>query len=163
MQTDDKNKNEIHLTKEEHEAVDREWKLFMAQAPKEEISGEWYAPKGVAETMQKTIASHALFDLAEDYLRRTNGSSIERIDDAEKSNLFEKAITSALKAASIDPDPLNTYKAGIVLEKAGKINDAKTYYRLFLDYSSDLLKNENENYRITVQRAIDDVKSKNIL
>ena len=91
------------------------------------------SPEELVKIMHKTIASQALFSLAEEYLNRIRfPSSIQRITIVQKKELFEKAIASALKAASIDPDPLNTYKAGTVLERAGKIDDAKAYYPVIL-------------------------------
>lgn len=153
-------KNEIRLTDEEREAIDREWKMFMSAAPKEEGAGEWYAPKEVVEVLQKTFASQALVDLAKRYLMETEGSLS---DKANQPALFEKAASSALKAVAIDSDPLNLYKAGCILEKVNRIEEAKTFFRNFLASAPKLLEEKDENYKWVVQHAIDDIKSKRIL
>jgi len=153
-------KNEIRLTDEEKEAVDREWKMFMSAAPKEEGAGEWYAPKEVVDVLQRTMASQALLDLAKRYLMETEGSLA---DKANQSILFEKAAAAAVKAVAIDSDPLNLYKAGEIFEKVNKIEEARTFFRNFLALAPKLLKEKDENYKWVVQHAIDDIKSKNIL
>lgn len=130
--------------------------------PKEKETGEWYAPKEVVKVMQKTLASEALINLAEDYLRKARGSSIAETTEADKNILFEKATTAAMKAVAIDTHPLNFYKAGVILEKTNKIDQAKIFFRTFLIAAPNLISEGGENFKVVVQNAINDVKSKSI-
>lgn len=149
---------EIRLTTEEHTAVEDAWKLFMAAAPKGEGQGQWYAPKEVVDAMQKTIASGALLSLAERYLMQTRGSLAENKEEAE---LREKAAAAAMKAAAIDPDPLNLYKAGSILERVNRTDDAQTFFRAFASVAPEVLEKATGNYKVVVQNAIEDLQKKN--